>query len=119
MLPKQAVGMVRRIGPVQQAAAVAAVSDAAVYRNDRIPVGETGVAAADLRLLEAVGGTVAKGRFLNAATARYPATVLGALPWPSWASTRSVARSGWAAAGSPSSASWTRSPWPLSWTGPR
>jgi putative ABC transport system permease protein len=81
VLPKQAVGMVRRIGPVQQAAAVAAVSDAAVYRNDRIPVGETGglsVAAADLRLLEAVGGTVAKGRFLNAATARYPATVLGA-----------------------------------------
>jgi putative ABC transport system permease protein len=36
------------------------------------------VAAADLRLLEAVGGTVAKGSFLNAATARYPVTVLGA-----------------------------------------
>jgi putative ABC transport system permease protein len=80
-LPTQAVGMIRRIRPVQQAAAIAALSDVAVYRNDRIPVAETGglsVAATDLRLLEAVGGTVAKGRFLNAATARYPATVLGA-----------------------------------------
>jgi putative ABC transport system permease protein len=66
---------------VQQAAAVATVSDTAVYRNDHIPVGETGgltVAAADLDLLQAVGATVAKGRFLNPATARYPTTVLGA-----------------------------------------
>jgi putative ABC transport system permease protein len=80
-LPTQAVAMIRRIRPVQQAAAVANLSDAAIYRNDHIPVGETGglsVAAADLRLLEAVGATVAKGRWLNAATARYPATVLGA-----------------------------------------
>jgi len=81
VLPTQAVGMIRRIRPVQQAAAIAAVSDAAVYRNDHIPVGETGglsVAAADLRLPEAVGATLAKGRWLNAASARYPATVLGA-----------------------------------------
>jgi putative ABC transport system permease protein len=81
VLPTQAVGMIRRIRPVQQAAAIAAVSDAAIYRNDHIPVGETGglsVAAADLKLPEAVGATLAKGRWLNAATARYPATVLGA-----------------------------------------
>jgi putative ABC transport system permease protein len=80
-LPKESVGMIRRIRPVQQTAAIAAVSDAAIYRNDRIPVAETGglsVTAADLRLLEAVGGNVAKGSFLNPATARYPATVLGA-----------------------------------------
>jgi putative ABC transport system permease protein len=80
-LPKASVGMIRRIGPVQQAAAIAAVSDAAVYRNDKIPAQETGglsVAAADLDLLQAVGGTINKGRFLNPATARYPATVLGA-----------------------------------------
>jgi len=80
-LPKESVGMIRRIRPVLQAAATATVSDTAVYRNDRIPVEETGglsVAAADLKLLQAVGGTVAKGAFLNAATARYPATVLGA-----------------------------------------
>jgi putative ABC transport system permease protein len=80
-LPKESVGMIRRIRPVQQTAAVATLSDAAIYRNDRIPVGETGglsVTAADLDLLEAVGGNVAKGSFLNPATARYPATVLGA-----------------------------------------
>jgi putative ABC transport system permease protein len=79
-LPKASVGMIRRIGPVQQAAAVAAVSNASVYRNDHIPPGETGglsVAAADLRLPQAVGATLAKGSWLNPATARYPATVLG------------------------------------------
>jgi putative ABC transport system permease protein len=81
VLPKESVGMIRRIRPVQQAATVAAVSDAAVYRNDKIPVGETGglsVAAADLRLPQTVGATLANGRWLNTATARYPATVLGA-----------------------------------------
>jgi putative ABC transport system permease protein len=80
-LPTASVGMIRRIGPVQQAAAVATISDTAVYRNDHIPAGETGglsVAAADLRLLEAVGATLAEGSYLNAATARYPTTVLGA-----------------------------------------
>jgi putative ABC transport system permease protein len=80
-LPKDAVGMIRRIAPVQRAAAVAAVGDVALYRNDHIPPAETGglsVAAADLQLPQAVGATVAKGRWLNAATAQYPATVLGA-----------------------------------------
>jgi putative ABC transport system permease protein len=81
VLPTASVGMIRRIGPVQQAAAVATVSDTAIYRNDKIPSGETGgrsVAAADLKLPEAVGTTLAKGSWLNAATTRYPATVLGA-----------------------------------------
>jgi putative ABC transport system permease protein len=80
-LPLQAVGMIRRIQPVQQAAAVATLSNTAIYRNDRIPPQETGglsVAAADLRLPQTVGARVAKGRWLNAATARYPTTVLGA-----------------------------------------
>jgi putative ABC transport system permease protein len=80
-LPTASVGMIRRIRPVLQAAAIATVSNTAIYRNDHIPKEETGglsVAAADLRLPEAVGATLAKGRWLNAATARYPATVLGA-----------------------------------------
>jgi len=80
-LPTQSVGMIRRIRPVLQAAASATVRNTGVYRNDRIPPEETGglsIAAADLQLLQAVGGTVAKGAWLNAATARYPATVLGA-----------------------------------------
>jgi putative ABC transport system permease protein len=76
-LPTKSVGMIRRIRPVLQAAAIATVSDTAVYRNDHIPVEETGglsVAAADLRLPQAVGATLAKGSWLNAATARYPAS---------------------------------------------
>jgi putative ABC transport system permease protein len=80
-LPLQATGMIRRIRPVQQAAAVATVSNTAVYRSDHIPREETGglsVAAADLKLPQAVGATLAKGRWLNPATARYPAVVLGA-----------------------------------------
>jgi putative ABC transport system permease protein len=81
VLPLQAVGMIRRIRPVQQAAAVATVSNTAIYRNDRIPSEETGglsVAAADLKLPQAVGATLHRGVWLNAATARYPTTVLGA-----------------------------------------
>ena len=80
-LPTASVGLIRRIRPVQQAAAVAIVSDTAIYRNDHIPPEETGglsVAAADLQLPQAVGATLAKGAWLNAATARYPTTVLGA-----------------------------------------
>jgi putative ABC transport system permease protein len=80
-LPLSSVGMIRRIRPVQQAAAVATVSNTAIYRNDRIPPEETGglsVAAADLRLPQAVGATLAKGSWLNQATARYPTVVLGA-----------------------------------------
>jgi putative ABC transport system permease protein len=80
-LPLSSVGMIRRIRPVQQAAAVATVSNTAIYRNDRIPPEETGglsVAAADLRLPQAVGATLHRGVWLNQATARYPAVVLGA-----------------------------------------
>jgi putative ABC transport system permease protein len=80
-LPTQSTGMIRRIGPVLQTAALATVSKTGVYRNDHIPPEETGgrsVAAADLRLPQAVGATLATGAWLNPATARYPATVLGA-----------------------------------------
>ncbi len=79
-LPKAAPGMIRRIGPVERVAATAAV-DATVRRTDKIPAAETGgisVLAADPHLLATLGGTVADGSFLNRATARYPAVVLGA-----------------------------------------
>ncbi|HUP32635.1 MAG TPA: ABC transporter permease [Gaiellaceae bacterium] len=78
-LPEEAVAMASRIGPVQQVAGIAVVS-ARVYRNDLIPAGQTGgisVDAADTSLLETIGGSLARGRFLNAATAEYPAAVLG------------------------------------------
>jgi putative ABC transport system permease protein len=80
-LPEEAEEMVRRIGPVDAASATTGVS-ASVYRTDAIPDGETNglaVVAADVDLLGTLGGTVAEGVFLNEATARYPAVVLGSV----------------------------------------
>jgi putative ABC transport system permease protein len=80
-LPDQSVAMVKRIGPVQSATATGAVADTGVYRTDKISSAETGglaVLAAQLDLLRTVGASIADGSWLNAATARYPAVVLGA-----------------------------------------
>ncbi|MDQ0788126.1 ABC transporter permease [Streptomyces sp. B3I8] len=80
-LPAESVPMIRRIGPVERVAATGAVKDAAVYRNEHIPVGRTGsieVAAAWSGLLPAVGGELRTGRWLTEATEEYPAVVLGA-----------------------------------------
>ncbi|GIF18901.1 putative ABC transport system permease protein [Actinoplanes tereljensis] len=79
-LPDTAVPMIRRIGPVLSATATGSVDDVNVYRTDRIPAGQTGglaVLAADLGLLKTVGAALSGGAWLNAATARYPAVVLG------------------------------------------
>ena len=79
-LPVESVAMVRRIGPVTAASATGYVP-AHVYRNDRVPAAATGgntVLAARLDLPGTVGASVASGTWLNAATSRYPAVVLGA-----------------------------------------
>jgi putative ABC transport system permease protein len=79
-LPTAAEPMIGRIGPVQAAAATGRV-DAAVYRNDHIPAGQTGgiaVLAAGQRLPQTLHATLGAGAWLNPATARYPAVVLGA-----------------------------------------
>jgi putative ABC transport system permease protein len=79
-LPDESVAMIRRIGAVQTVTAIGQVRGANVYRNDRIPAGETGgigTYAAYLDLLDTVGATVASGSWLNEATAQYPAVVLG------------------------------------------
>ncbi|HVQ95678.1 MAG TPA: ABC transporter permease [Mycobacteriales bacterium] len=79
-LPDEAIGMVDRVGPVQSVTATGAVPGAAVYRSDRIPAAETNsiaVLAARVDLPGTVGATVASGSWLNDATARYPAVVLG------------------------------------------
>ncbi|GIM96964.1 ABC transporter permease [Paractinoplanes toevensis] len=79
-LPDTAVPMIRRIGPVLSATATGSVDDVNVYRTDRIPEGQTGglaVLAAELDLLRTVGAALSGGTWLNAATARYPAVVLG------------------------------------------
>ena len=78
-LPEDATAMIRRIGPVTSAAGTTGVS-ASVRRTDRIPAAETGgigVLATEPELLAAVDGTVHSGTFLNAATSKYPAVVLG------------------------------------------
>jgi putative ABC transport system permease protein len=80
-LPEQAEAMVQRIGPVRAASGVASAS-AYVYRSDAIPEGETNglsVVAVDTDLLDTLQGTVAAGAFLDEATARYPAVVLGSV----------------------------------------
>jgi putative ABC transport system permease protein len=80
-LPEEAGAMIGRIGPVEAVSSVEAV-DATVRRTTYIDEEETGgiaVDAVDLNLLTTLGGTVRKGVFLNAATARYPAVVLGSV----------------------------------------
>ncbi|WP_435795708.1 ABC transporter permease [Micromonospora zamorensis] len=80
-LPEESIAMIGRIGPVTGVSATGQVSDAKVYRSDRIPVAETGgiaTRAARLDLLGTVGAELATGTWLNEATARYPAVVLGA-----------------------------------------
>lgn len=80
-LPTEAVAMVGRIQPVTSVSATGLVPDTAVYRTDKIPAGQTGgiqVVAAQVDLLPTIGGALADGVFLNAATAQYPTVVLGA-----------------------------------------
>jgi len=80
-LPKAAPAMIGRIGPVQ-GVEYTGKADASVYRSDRIPAVNTNglsVQAASLDLPAVVGTHVAAGRWLNAATARHPVVVLGAV----------------------------------------
>jgi putative ABC transport system permease protein len=81
-LPLESVAMISRIGPVTQVAATGDLSSTAqVYRNDKIPTGQSGglsVLAAYLNLPQTVAAEIADGSWLNAATAKYPTVVLGA-----------------------------------------
>ncbi|HEX4225792.1 MAG TPA: ABC transporter permease [Pseudonocardiaceae bacterium] len=81
-LPVTAVPMVRRINGVQSATGVGQLPDATVRRTDKIDPEDTngiGVVAVGTDLLGTVGGQVAHGTFLNSATQRYPAVVLGSV----------------------------------------
>src|SRR5262245_13982072 len=80
-LPVAAPAMIRRIGPVTAAAATRTVDGVTVRRTDKISPDETGgisVVATEPNLLATLAGTLNRGTFLNAATAREPAVVLGA-----------------------------------------
>jgi putative ABC transport system permease protein len=78
-LPLQAPGMIARIGPVYDVAYTGTINVNA-FRSPAIPTINTNaltVAATSLNLPGAVGASVERGRFLNAATATEPVAVLG------------------------------------------
>ena len=80
-LPESAAAMLGRVSGVERVAAVRNLDGVSVRRNDLIDPVETGgiaVAAADPALAETVAARLRTGRFLDAATARYPTVVLGA-----------------------------------------
>jgi putative ABC transport system permease protein len=80
-LPDTAAASLSRIAGVQDVASVRTL-DATVRRSDRIDPDETGgitVQATDPGLLATLGGELARGRFLNAASARTPSVVLGSV----------------------------------------
>jgi putative ABC transport system permease protein len=81
-LPLTAPAMIGRITGVTAVQDTAYVSNVNVYRSPLIPAIDTNalsVQAASLGLLRATGVALAHGSFLNAATAREPVAVLGAL----------------------------------------
>jgi putative ABC transport system permease protein len=81
-LPDSSIAMAGRIPGVTSVSAVGTVPHATVRRTDKIDSQETGgisVAAARLDLLRTLSGSVRSGAYLDAATARYPAVVLGAV----------------------------------------
>lgn len=80
-LPDTAEGMVSRIAPVTDVTQIAAVGDTYVYRNSFVPAIDTNgisLTATDASLPATLGAHLAHGTFINAATAHYPAVVLGA-----------------------------------------
>ena len=80
-LPAASGGRISLLGEVESSAAVTTVDGATVRRSSYVPPEITGgifVAAADPELLRTLDGTTASGRFIDWATERYPAVVLGA-----------------------------------------
>ncbi|POM24979.1 Macrolide export ATP-binding/permease protein MacB [Actinomadura rubteroloni] len=80
-LPKEAPGMIGRVGPVLQVQSTG-TTKANAYRSPLIPTINTNalsVNASSLDLPKALRATVARGRYLNAATAQQPVAVLGAM----------------------------------------
>jgi ABC-type antimicrobial peptide transport system permease subunit len=78
-LPVDAPAMVRRIKPVESAAAASQL-DADVYRNEYDHTANgIAVLATEPGLLETLQGTMAQGRFLDDGSATLPTVVLGAV----------------------------------------
>jgi putative ABC transport system permease protein len=80
-LPTTAPAMIARIGPVTDVEDTSTINGVNAFRSPLIPSINTNalsVDAASLGLPKAVGTTLAKGTYLNAATANEPVAVLGA-----------------------------------------
>ena len=80
-LPTTSEGMVARIGPVTDVTEIGSISNVYVYRSSFVPAIDTNgisLTATDAALPATLGASLAHGTFLNAATAHYPAVVLGA-----------------------------------------
>jgi putative ABC transport system permease protein len=80
-LPTTSEGMVSRVGPVTNVTEIASIANTYVYRSSFIPAIDTNgisLTATDAALPATLGASLAHGAFLNAATAHYPAVVLGA-----------------------------------------
>ena len=81
-LPEAAPGMIARLPGVTAVQDTGTVGNVYAYKSPLIPSIETNalsVTAATLNLPAVAGTSLAQGRFLNAATAREPVAVLGAL----------------------------------------
>jgi putative ABC transport system permease protein len=81
-LPTAAPGMISRIGSVAAVDDTGSVDNVNAYRSPLIPSinsNALSVQATSMGLPYTVGTSVAQGRFLNAATAREPVAVLGAV----------------------------------------
>jgi putative ABC transport system permease protein len=80
-LPAAAPGMIARIGPVTDVQYTGALNGVQAYRSPLIPAIETNALSLDassVNLPETVGASMARGVYLNAATANEPVAVLGA-----------------------------------------
>jgi putative ABC transport system permease protein len=80
-LPRAAPGMIARLPGVTAVQATGGVGNLSVYKSPLIPRIETNglsVDAVTLRLPAVAGASLARGRYLNPATAREPVAVLGA-----------------------------------------
>ncbi|MDH6220991.1 putative ABC transport system permease protein [Streptomyces pseudovenezuelae] len=78
-LPTTSLAMIGDIPEVESVSALGKTS-AKIYRNDHVPVAQSGglrVTAARTDLLSAIGAELTDGSWLNAATSKYPAVVLG------------------------------------------
>ena len=80
-LPADTSTAISRIGPIESVSSVVTLSDT-VLRNSEVNAQATGglqAAAVDLSLLDTLNSSVAKGEWLNKATADFPVVVLGSV----------------------------------------